>query len=49
MHEAVVAQLHTQDQRLFPGSAVPLHQRSDKPRENVTARGKKERFSAETV
>lgn len=34
MHEAVVAQLHAQDQCLFPGPAVPLHQRSDTPTEN---------------
>lgn len=27
MHEAVVAQLHAQDERLLPGSAVPLQQK----------------------
>lgn len=28
MHEAIVAQLHPQDQRFLPGSAVPLHQKT---------------------
>lgn len=27
MHEAIVAQLHPQNQRFLPGSAVPLHQK----------------------
>lgn len=30
MHEAVVAQLHAQDERLLPGSAVPLQQKEGK-------------------
>lgn len=28
MHEAIVAQLHPQDQRFLPGSAVPLQQKT---------------------
>lgn len=36
MHEAIVAQLHPQDQRLLPGSAVPLHQKT-RERERVGA------------
>lgn len=30
MHEAVVAQLHAQDERLLPGPAVPLQQKEGK-------------------
>lgn len=33
MHEAIVAQLHPQDQRFLPGSAVSLHQKPQKKRE----------------
>lgn len=32
MHEAIVAQLHPQDQRFLPGSAVTLEQRNTKKR-----------------
>lgn len=28
MHEAIVAELHPQDHRFLPRSAVPLHQKS---------------------
>lgn len=30
MHEAIVAQLHPQDQRFFSGSAVSLQQKTHK-------------------
>lgn len=37
MHEAIVAQLHPQDQRFLPGSAVALHQKT-RERERETER-----------
>lgn len=36
MHEAIVAQLHPQDQRFLPGSAVTLQQRNTKKRREGT-------------
>lgn len=41
MHEAIVAQLHPQDQRFLPGSAVPLHQRTQE-REDAVEKGEGE-------
>lgn len=35
MHEAIVAQLHPQDQRFFSGSAVALEQKAYKQKTEV--------------
>lgn len=40
MHEAIVAQLHPQDQRFLPGSAVSLHQKPQKKEKEGTERRK---------
>lgn len=46
MHEAIVAELHPQDQSFLPGSAVSLHQKPQKKRKRGPSR---ERFKQKRV
>lgn len=49
MHEAIVAQLHPQDQRFLPGSAVTLQQRNTKKGERGQRRERRQIGAKERI